>query len=208
MYSGNHSPANPLDTLLAAAVQLKDDPDIRFLFVGGGLGKKDVNAAIAQHKLANVLSLPYQPLSELGHSLGAADVHDVSLGPEMVGIIHPCKIYGAMTVARPILYFGPRPSHVSDLLEKHEIGWQVAHGDAEGAFEAITRARSTARGELEAMGARARRALREGISQAMLCGRMCDVIDRVFRRDATEAGGAVGGAGVMHRTEPGVSCVR
>jgi hypothetical protein len=27
------------------------------------------------------------------------------------GIIHPCKIYGAMTVARPILYFGPLLSH-------------------------------------------------------------------------------------------------
>ena len=29
-----------------------------------------------------------------------ADVHVVSLGEKMVGIIHPCKIYGAMAVAR------------------------------------------------------------------------------------------------------------
>jgi glycosyltransferase involved in cell wall biosynthesis len=206
MYSGNHSPANPLDTLLAAAVRLKDDADLRFLFVGGGLGKKDVNAAIARHGLTNVLSLPYQPLAELGHSLGAADVHVVSLGPEMVGIIHPCKIYGAMTVARPILYFGPRPSHVSDLLETHEIGWQVSHGDVEGAVAAVARARGTAREQLSAMGGRARRALREGISQAMLCGRMCDAMDRVYARVAPMTEHSAGG-GVI-RTEPGVSCVR
>ena len=35
----------------------------------------------------------------------------------MVGIIHPCKIYGAMAAARPILFLGPNPSHISDLLE-------------------------------------------------------------------------------------------
>jgi hypothetical protein len=33
----------------------------------------------------------------------------------MVGIIHPCKIYGAMAAAKPILYFGPQPSHITDL---------------------------------------------------------------------------------------------
>src|SRR5262249_4381103 len=42
MYSGNHSPANPLTTLLKAAVQLKDNDNIRFLFVGGGGAKKEV----------------------------------------------------------------------------------------------------------------------------------------------------------------------
>ena len=36
MYSGNHSPVHPLDTLLAAAGQLASDPDIVFCFVGGG----------------------------------------------------------------------------------------------------------------------------------------------------------------------------
>src|SRR5205823_1552610 len=42
MYSGNHSPSNPLSTLLDAAVKLKHDDAVKFLFVGGGLGKKEV----------------------------------------------------------------------------------------------------------------------------------------------------------------------
>ena len=121
MYSGNHSPSNPLDTLLEAALAFRDDPDIRFLFVGGGIGKRRVEEFIREHGLTNALSLPYQPLSELRHSLSAADVHVVSLGEPMVGIIHPCKVYGAMAVARPVLYFGPSPSHVADLLERAPI---------------------------------------------------------------------------------------
>src|SRR5206468_1545889 len=36
MYSGNHSPCHPLDTLLAAAGSLAHRKDIVFCFVGGG----------------------------------------------------------------------------------------------------------------------------------------------------------------------------
>ncbi len=137
MYSGNHSPSNPLTTLLEAAVRLKNDPRVRFVFVGGGSGKKEVESVIREQALANALSLPYQPLAELRHSLSAADVHVVSLGQEMVGIIHPCKAYGAMAAGRPLLYFGPRPSHISDLLDAHPIGRDVAHGDVDAAVRAI-----------------------------------------------------------------------
>lgn len=180
MYSGNHSPSNPLSTLLDAAVRLKDDPAIRFVFIGGGLAKRDVQATVERHALTNVLSLPYQPLAELGNSLGAADLHVVSLGDPMVGIIHPCKIYGAMAVERPILFFGPKPSHVSDLLDAHTIGWHVAHGDVEGALAALAAARRAPAEELAAMGRRARQVLQGGMNQAKLCGRLCDRLEQVF----------------------------
>src|SRR3954451_17021785 len=65
VYSGNHSPANPLATLLQVALAFKEDDRVRFLFVGGGTGKKEVEKFIAEHKPANMLSLPYQPLENL-----------------------------------------------------------------------------------------------------------------------------------------------
>jgi glycosyltransferase involved in cell wall biosynthesis len=36
MYSGNHSPCHPLDTLVAAARRMADDKQVTFCFVGGG----------------------------------------------------------------------------------------------------------------------------------------------------------------------------
>lgn len=66
--------------------------------IGGGNGKKEVDDKIAAGA-RNILSLPYQPLEEIKFSLSAADVHVVSMGDDMVGIVHPCKVYGAMTVA-------------------------------------------------------------------------------------------------------------
>ena len=187
MYSGNHSPSNPLTTLLRAAVELKDDPDLRFLFVGGGSGKKEVEQFIGEHNLTNVLSLPYQPLSELGNSLSAADVHVVSLGEAMVGIIHPCKIYGAMAVGRPILYLGPRPSHISDLLDRHPIGWHVPHGDVSAAVETVLQLKSSSRGQLQRTGSTARQVLDQTLSQRTLSRQLCDALERLLvgcRREA------------------------
>lgn len=181
MYSGNHSPSNPLDTLLQAALHFRDDDSLRFLFVGGGIGKKAVEQFAAEHKLPNVLCLPYQPLSELRYSLSSADVHVVSLGENMVGIIHPCKVYGAMTVGRPVLYFGPNPSHIADILDRHQFGLSVKHGDVAGAIDAVQSFRSTEPAALARMGQVAQSVLAGSLSQEALCGQFCDALEAAFR---------------------------
>jgi glycosyltransferase involved in cell wall biosynthesis len=181
MYSGNHSPSNPLTTILNAIVRLKAEPDIRFLFVGGGSAKPQVEDYIRNHELTNAISLPYQPLADLKHSLSAADVHIVSLGEEMVGIIHPCKIYGAMAVARPILFLGPRPSHISDLLDRYDIGLQIRHGDIGGAVDAIRQMHEMSSGKSQLMGRTAQNVLRESLSQEIICNRLCDAVEKAMR---------------------------
>ncbi len=178
MYSGNHTASNPLTTLLEATLSFKDDPDFVFAFVGGGLGKAGVEAFIREHSLKQVISIAYQPLAELRHSLSAADVHVVSLGEELVGIVHPCKIYSAMAVARPILFFGPNPSHISDLLSGHSFGWQIVHGDVAKTVETLRQLRSYPKAQLEGMGHVAHAVLHDGISQENLCGQFCEALEK------------------------------
>ena len=126
------------------------------------------------------VSLPYQPLADLRYSLGAADVHVVSLGDDMVGIIHPCKVYGAMAVARPVLFFGPKPSHISDLLDRHNFGVHVGHGEDQKAIAAINYLRQLPRSDLESMGKEAQRVLGETLSQELLCGQLCDGLELIY----------------------------
>jgi hypothetical protein len=180
MYSGNHSPANPLDTLLQATLAFKEDDTICFAFIGGGGAKKQVNEHIERHNLTNCLSLPYQPLADLRYSLSAADAHVVSLGSDMVGIIHPCKVYGSMAVGRPILFLGPSPSHVADLLDEHRIGWHVPHGDVNACVAAINAMRTTPVATLAEMGDRAQIALRSSLSQEILCNRLADRVEALM----------------------------
>lgn len=175
MYSGNHSPANPIATLLDAADRLQDDDRLVFMFIGDGAGKKEVEERIARGA-RNIRSLPYQPLDAIRYSLSAADVHVVSVGPGVVGIVHPCKVYGAMAVHRPILLLGPTPCHVSDMIEQHRLGWQVAHGDVAGAERAIRQMLATGVEELAAMGDRAAEVIRTGFSRQLLQTRFCDVL--------------------------------
>ena len=157
MYSGNHSLVHPLDTILDAAEMLKDDPRFVFVFIGGGRGKEIVDARLrAQFGTAkNIISLPYQSLDQIRFSLSAADIHVVSLGNKMSGIVHPCKIYGILSIGRPVLALGPRESYLSDITGENEVGWSIRHGDVDGAVAALRKAVNQTKIEREAMGLRA-----------------------------------------------------
>ena len=181
MYSGNHSNANPIGTLLDAAERLQADPRLLVLCVGGGNGKQDVEQRI-RRGVTNIRSLPYQPLAQIRYSLSAADIHVVTLGETMTGIVHPCKIYGAMTVSRPILYIGPMPSHISDMIEKHGIGWHVPQGDVDKAVTVLQRILDTPPEQLRAMGQKAAQAVATSLSRRILMGKFCDVLERDLPR--------------------------
>jgi len=131
MYSGNHSPCHPLHSLLEAASQLRNDPDVAFCFVGGGSEFKRVQEFSRRRELNNIVCLPYQPLKDISASLSAADLHTVVMGDPFVGIVHPCKIYNVMALGIPVLYIGPKESHVTDLDAKD---WLLGarHGDVAG----------------------------------------------------------------------------
>ena len=159
MYSGNHSPVHPLDTLMAAAERLKDDKSIAFCFIGGGSEFRRVQRwaeewgkAESGKQKAEILCLPYQPLAQLSGSLSAADAHAVVMGDAMLGLVHPCKIYNILAVGAPVLCIGPKSSHITEILYRlrEDYPWaSCPHGDTENAADQIVglmdRARNGAR---------------------------------------------------------------
>ncbi len=138
MYSGNHSPCHPLNTLLEAARRVSDDERIAFCFAGGGSELKKVESFVTHHGLRNVLILPYQPRAELSASLSAADLHVVVMGDAFAGIIHPCKIYNVLSVCAPVLYIGPRESHITDIFSEVPGGYSTYTADHDD-VEAVVR---------------------------------------------------------------------
>jgi colanic acid biosynthesis glycosyl transferase WcaI len=181
MYSGNHGIQTPLETLLEAARSLEDRQDLLFVFVGGGVGKQVVEKRIAEGA-PNVRSLPFQPLARIGTSLSSADVHVVSLADNAVGVIHPCKIYGAMAIGRPVLFFGPESSHVGDIFQAGDIGRVVAHGDAHAAVAAIHELVAMGEDGRDAMGRRATAIVSSSYSSDGLLDRFCNILDNAGRQ--------------------------
>lgn len=187
MFSGNLSTASPITTFVQAARRVTDVKNLQLLVVGGGEGKKRVDSELAAKPLKNVTSLPYEPQDRLRYSLSAADVHLVSLGNVMRGIVHPSKVYGALAVGRPIIYLGPKGSHIDRMIDEHGIGWRIAHGDVDAAENLLRRIASMPQAQLEAMGSKARSLAVNVYSKARLCGAFCEVVEDVVA-ERTSAG--------------------
>jgi hypothetical protein len=180
MYSGNHSPCHPLNTLTDAARRLRDDARIQFLFIGGGSLWPKVKAFAEEHGLRNVTCLPYQPKEKLSGSLSAADLHTVVMGDPFVGIVHPCKIYNILALGIPFLGVGPAECHLSDLASRvrdRRYAMAVATGDVDGAVAAIRAAAE--RGPLEP--SEELRALGAEFSRARLMPRFVELVERAAR---------------------------
>ncbi|MEC8209819.1 MAG: glycosyltransferase family 4 protein [Verrucomicrobiota bacterium] len=194
MHSGNHSLVHPLDTILDAADALKGDPRFVFVFIGGGRGKEIVDARLREQSSAasNIISLPYQPLDQIRFSLSAADLHIVSLGNEMSGIVHPCKIYGILSIGRPVLSLGPKESYLNNIIEKKgiglkteptgaeitRIGWSVMHGNIKDATAALKAAISQTHKEREAICLRAQEKALDEFGRNNLILKFLDTIVR------------------------------
>ena len=176
MYSGNHALTSPLDTLVDAARRLGAEDRFRFVFIGGGQRKAAIDAWIAREAPANALSLPYQPFATIRESLSAADVHVVSLADEAVGIVHPCKIYGALALSRPVIVLSPPESYAADILRDRSVGWLVRHGDVDALVDLLRRLVDDPP-DLAAMG-RSARALAEGpYARPRFVNAVCDVVE-------------------------------
>jgi colanic acid biosynthesis glycosyl transferase WcaI len=176
MYSGNHSPCHPLNTLLQAALQLGRHPDIRFLFIGGGSEFGKAKAFVQRHALKNVSFLPYQPLDRLAETLSSADLHVAVMGNAFAGIVHPCKIYNILSVGSPFLYIGPEESHIGDIIKdagKSGSAYFARHGEVGKIIDLILDAkRKAASGECMEF-----RKLGNRYSGTILLPRMIEALD-------------------------------
>lgn len=146
MYSGNHSVCHPLETLVAAAHRLAEDPRFIFCFVGGGTEFRKIQAQLAATKPSpapNILCIPYQPLSGLSESLSAADAQVVVMGDAMVGLVHPCKIYNLLRIGFPILYIGPVPGPIAQIVAETPNSVCLTHGDVDGLARQILKLRDS-----------------------------------------------------------------
>jgi len=155
LHAGNIGLSQDLEIVLHAAGQLRDRPDVVFVFVGDGAKKKDLEDAAARRDLRNVMFLPFQPREMMDQSYATADVSLVSLKRGLAGVIVPSKIYNVLASGRPCVAAVEQDSEVADIINRHDCGFVIAPGDA-AALRARTLDLSDDRERAVAMGARAR----------------------------------------------------
>ncbi|MFV1993658.1 MAG: glycosyltransferase family 4 protein [Acidiferrobacterales bacterium] len=137
-YSGNMGRAHDLEIIMSAAEKLKDNKQIHFLFIGGGIQLKKLQLFVVDKMLENVMFQPYQERDQLAESLSVADVHLVSLKPSLEGLIVPSKFYGIIAVGRPAIYLGDQIGEIASIIQEASCGYALDSNDVDGLVESIS----------------------------------------------------------------------
>jgi glycosyltransferase involved in cell wall biosynthesis len=104
VYAGIHGIAQGLETVLHAASLLRNEPGVRFVLVGEGPVKAELQALAAELRLDNVMMLPEQPRSAMPAILSAADGAIVPLRKlELFQGALPSKMFDAWACELPLL---------------------------------------------------------------------------------------------------------
>jgi colanic acid biosynthesis glycosyl transferase WcaI len=154
-YSGNLGRAHEYEGMIGAAEALRDDPQVAFLVTGGGKGMEELRLAARERGLASFTFAAYMPRAALSDALAAADVHLISLLPELEGLIVPSKLYGIMAAGRPAIFLGDSLGEVAVTLREAGCGFTVPARDG-AALAARIRQLQQDRNLCMAMGRQAR----------------------------------------------------
>ena len=167
-YSGNLGRAHDYSTFLDAIELLEEanpgrqepHPDIVWLFIGGGASFRALEAEASRRGLTSVQFRGYQPRERLAESLSAADMHLISLSPELEGLIVPSKYYGIAAAGRPAIFVGNANGEIAQLLAKTGSGYTVTPGQGAALAQLIARLAGDPE-SVRAMGRNARAAFDE-----------------------------------------------
>lgn len=176
MYSGNYGLGHDADTLLDAMRILKDEPGLRFAFVGSGKRRAQIEHAIKDLGLTNAHWYDYVPREQLGQSLSAADLHLISVKEGCEGTVVPSKLFGIMAVARPSIYIGSPTSEVARILSESDSGVLIREGKGEELAATIRALKSDA-ARRATLGANAARAIKGVYDRETLCTRWATLLE-------------------------------
>ncbi|MGD8569873.1 MAG: glycosyltransferase family 4 protein [Gammaproteobacteria bacterium] len=103
-YFGTHGMAHNLETVLYAADQLRDYPNIVFMMVGDGAERKKLLALRERMNLTNVTMLEQQPKQQMPFLWQLSNVSLVLLKKSnLFKTVIPSKIFESMAMQKPII---------------------------------------------------------------------------------------------------------
>ena len=180
-YSGTFGLAHEEHTIALAMRELRDDCRFHFVFVGGGARRGPLEEFCRREGIHNAEFRSYASRSDLSRSFAEGHLGLVTQIPETEGSVVPSKSYGIMAAGRPMLYVGPRGATPARLLDRHDCGWRIEPGDADGMVRLLARLEQD-RGLVRESGARARHAFEKYYDRPIGVARILSILGLVETR--------------------------
>lgn len=164
MYSGNIGLIYDLENIIKVIEKITFN-DVVFAFVGDGNVKGELISYAQKKNMNNVVFIPYQDNDKIIYSLNAADVHFVVNRKGMKGVACPSKLYGVMSVGKPVLGVLEEGTEARTVIENSQCGYVTEPEKYEEIEYLIKKMYGSKKDELEQMGINARKYLCDNLSR-------------------------------------------
>lgn len=175
MYAGNLGDLQSLDTLLDAAVALRDRTDIGFVLVGDGVAASRLQDRARSLGLGRVRFIGSQPLQMMGKTLALADVQFIGLkDASLFKTTLPSKLPATLAAGQPVVCAVPGDG--ASMVKRSGAGLVCPPGDSMELTRSIRRLADADRAALKQMGENGRRYYQLNLSESVGSARLLSLL--------------------------------
>ena len=171
--------SNDLGLILDSAERLLAHSKIRFVFVGDGKEKVNLQKEANQRNLTNIFWAPPVPKNQMAQVLAAADACIAILKPiEMYKTTYPNKVFDYMAAGRPVLLV--IDGVIRQVVEAADAGLFAQPGNPEALTMAILQMADDPARTLQ-MGANGREYIQQHFNRARLAETLMSLLEDMRR---------------------------
>lgn len=130
-YFGNMGICQEMDTLMDVVEAIKDNEQVRFLFVGHGSKKASIEARIKAQSLTNAQVIDFLTGKDFEQAVAISSCCVVSLEKGLKGMCAPSKYYSYLQGGKPVVAVVEAGSYLEKEIVQEKVGKVACIGDTE-----------------------------------------------------------------------------
>ena len=178
-YCGNIGLTQNMELLVEVAEKLRENIDIKFVVIGDGAYKSELENQIQVLNLNNIMIIPFQPYEEIADVFSLGDVGLIISKPGVGNNSVPSKTWSYMAASTPILASFDLNSELCNLVRENDCGVCVEAGKADDLVTAITMLMNES---LSHMGKNGREFIDNNLSRKIGTSRYIEIIKKEEQR--------------------------
>ena len=181
-YCGNIGKSQNVSMLVNVAERLRNERDIRFVVIGDGVCRRELESRIAELRLENIRLIDFLPYSEINYVFGLGDVGLIMSKSGIGNSSVPSKTWSIMCAERTVLASFDTDSEIGSVIREAECGVCVAPDDVDGTVNAIVTLYNN-RERCERYGENGRAYVLSNITKDVGCGKLTSLISSLYENE-------------------------
>jgi len=182
IFAGNIGKAQSIETLISAAHNLRNHPDIRIVLVGNGSMLEWAQLEVARLQLENVVFAGSFPFNAMPLIFARAEVLLVSLkAEEIFSYTIPSKVQAYLSAGRPII--ASINGEAARIIEEAGAGLSCAAEDVDGLVERIVQLYKMQTEERDVLGQNGREYFLQNFEMELQCKRLVNIFEQRINKE-------------------------